>query len=147
MLTVYVSAEAGVARTAKALVRGAGEAAGEAIGDAEAVGSGEAAGEAFAFAEGDVAVCDPGPPQAAISTAAASQDVNCFIGGIMNCNADVRTGLRFRYDPAPEAGPDPHPQSNARTGTHGRLLLSVLFFVVGGILRTLNLAEVTSHLV
>src|SRR5712692_4287297 len=29
----------------------------------------------------------------------------------------------------------------------GRHLLSVLFYVVGGILRTLNLAEVTSHLV
>src|SRR5260370_36999904 len=44
-------------------------------------------------------------------------------------NANVRTALRFRYDPASEVGPDPHPQSDARTGTHGRLGLSVLFFV------------------
>ena len=151
MLTVYVSPDGWVDRTAKAPVRGTGDAAGETGGDAAAVAGGEPLGEVVgevpARAEGDAVPCEPGPPQPAMSTAAANQNVHIFTAGIMNSNAVLRTALRFRYDPASEAGPDPHPQSDARTGTHGRLGLSVLFYLGGGILRTLNLAEVTSHLV
>jgi hypothetical protein len=147
MLTTYVSPDGGVDRTAKAPVSGTGEAADEAVGEAAAVVVGELMGEVPALAEGDAPECEPGPPQPAMTRATANKNVDSFIGGIMNSNAVVRTALRFRYDPASEAGPDPHPQSDARTGTHGRLWLSVLFYVGGGILRTLNLAEVTSHLV
>src|SRR5260370_41582886 len=155
MPTVYVSPHGWVDRTAKAPVRGTGDAAGEAVveaedeavGDAAAVARAEAVGEPAPFAEGDAPACEPGTPQPAMSTATANQNVDSFTWRTPYSNANVRTALRFRYDPASEAGPDPHPQSYARTGTHGRLGLSVLFYVGGGILRTLNLAEVTSHLV
>jgi hypothetical protein len=155
MLTVYVSPDGWVDRTAKAPVRGTGDAAGEAVGaavdeavgDVAAVARGEVVGELAALAVGDAPACEPGTPQPAMSTATANQNVDSFTWRTPYSNANVRTALRFRYDPASEAGPDPHPQSNARTGTHGRLGLSVLFYVGGGILRTLNLAEVTSHLV
>ena len=151
MLTVYVSPDGGVDRTAKAPVRGTGDAAGEAPGegvdDAVAVAGGELIGELPPLAEGETGGYEPGPPQPATSRATANHDIEVFTWRTRYSNVTVRTALRFRYDPASEAGPDPHPQSNARTGTHGRLLLSVLFYVGGGILRTLNLAEVTSHLV
>src|SRR5712692_6980004 len=143
MLTVYVSPDGWVDSTANAPVRGTGDAAGETGGDAAAVEGGEPVGkvvcEVAALGEGDAPACEPGPPQPAMTWSASRRTPYS--------NANVRTALRFRYDPASEAGPDPHPQSDARTGTHGRLGLSVLFYVGGGIPRTLNLAEVTSHLV
>jgi len=119
MLTVYVSPEGGVDRTAKVPVRGTGEVAGEAVGeapgegvdDALALADGELIGELAPFAEGDAPGYEPGPPQPATSTATANHDVDIFTGGIMNSNANLRTALRFRYDPASKAGPDPHPQS------------------------------------
>jgi hypothetical protein len=86
MLTVYVSADGWVDRTAKAPVRGTGDAAGEAVGeapgegvdDAVAVADGEAVGELTAFAEGETAACEPGPPQPATSMATANNDVDIF---------------------------------------------------------------------
>jgi len=86
MLTVYVSPDGWVERTAKAPVRGTGDAAGEAVGEAEeeavgdaaAVARGEVVGELAAFAEGDAPACEPGTLQPAMSTATASNDVECF---------------------------------------------------------------------
>jgi hypothetical protein len=86
MLTVYVSPDGWVARTAKAPVKGTGDEAGEpvgeaedeAVGDAAAVARGEVAGELTAFADGEAPVYEPGPPQAAMSMATASNDVECF---------------------------------------------------------------------
>jgi hypothetical protein len=129
MVTVYVSPDGWVDRTAKAPVSGTGEATGEpageaageaedeAVGDAAAVARGEEVGELTAFAEGDVPACEPGTLQPAMSTATASNDVDSFTWRTPYSNANVRTALRFRYDPASKAGPDPHPKSTARTGT------------------------------
>jgi hypothetical protein len=86
MLTVYVSPDGWVDRTAKAPVRGTGEAAGEAVGEAPgegvedgvAVGGAELVGELTAFADGDAPANEPGPPHAAMSMATASNDVGCF---------------------------------------------------------------------
>jgi hypothetical protein len=55
--------------------------------------------------------------QLAISKPTASSDMGSFTALIMNVNAGMRTGLRFRYDPELEAGSNPHPQSFARRGT------------------------------
>ena len=74
MLTVYVSPDGGVDRTAKALVRGPGEVA----GDGAAVAGGEPAGDVPAFAEGDTPACDPGPAQPATSTANARNEIRTF---------------------------------------------------------------------
>jgi hypothetical protein len=119
MLTVYVSPEGWVARTAKAPVKGTGDEAGEAVGEAEdeavgdpeAVALGEVVGELTALAEGATNTCGVGPPQAATSTATANHDVRSFTWRTPYSNVAVRTALRFRYDPASKAGPDPHPQS------------------------------------
>jgi len=86
MLTVYVSPDGWVDRTAKAPVRGTGDAAGETGGDAAAVASGEPVdelvgeviGELPALAEGDAPACEPGPPQPAMSTATANHDADRF---------------------------------------------------------------------
>jgi hypothetical protein len=86
MLTVYVSPDGWVERTANEPVRGTGDAAGEAVGEAEdeavgdaaAVALGEVAGEMTTFAEGDVPGYEPGPPQATMIMATASNDVECF---------------------------------------------------------------------
>jgi hypothetical protein len=86
MLTVYVSPDGWVDRTANAPVRGTGDATGEAVGeaddeavgDAAAVALGEVAGELAAFAEGDAPAYEPGLPQAAMSMATANKDVECF---------------------------------------------------------------------
>jgi len=86
MLTVYVSPEGWVARTAKAPVKGTGDEPGDAVGEAEddavgdavAVARGEVVGELTALAEGDAPAYEPGPPQAAMSMATASNDVECF---------------------------------------------------------------------
>jgi hypothetical protein len=86
MLTVYVSPDGWVARTAKAPVKETGDEAGEAVGEAEdeavgdavAVARGEAVGELTAFAEGDAPAYEPGPPQAAARMATASNNVECF---------------------------------------------------------------------
>ncbi len=82
MLTVYVSPDGWVDSTANAPVRGTGDAAGETGGDAAAVAGGEPVGkvvcEVAALGEGDAPACEPGPPQPAMSTATASNDVECF---------------------------------------------------------------------
>jgi hypothetical protein len=86
MLTVYVSPDGCVDRTAKAPLRGTGEAAGEAAGDAPgegvddavAVAGGELVGEVLAFVEGDAPACWPGPAQPATSMATANNDVESF---------------------------------------------------------------------
>ncbi len=91
---------------------------------------------------------DPWPVQPAIRKATASSDVESFTGGIIYVNVTLRIGLRFRYDPASEAGTALTPRALLEeVRIDGRHLLSVLFYLVGGIPRTLNLAEVTSHLV
>jgi hypothetical protein len=119
MLTVYVPAEVGVASTANDPVSGAGvgEEAGMSVGLAEASATGEAEGDAPALAGGEARAAGPLPPHATTRNATASRNVGSFTGGIMNVNAVLRAGLRFRYDPASEAGPDPHPQGIARRGT------------------------------
>jgi hypothetical protein len=86
MLTVYVSPEGWVDRTAKAPLKGTGEAAGEPVGEAPgdavddgvAVARGEVEGDVTAFAVGDALACKPGPPQPAVSMATASSDVESF---------------------------------------------------------------------
>src|SRR5260370_38471448 len=83
MLTVYVSPEGWVARTAKAPVKGTGDGTAEAVGDAEdgaggdavVVARGDAVAELPALAEGDVPANEPGPPQAPMSMTTASNDV------------------------------------------------------------------------
>src|SRR5258708_33712300 len=80
MLTVYVSPEGWVARTAKAPVKGTGDGTAEAAGDAEdgAVGDavvvarGEAVAELTALAGGDSPAHGPAPPQAAKSRPTAN---------------------------------------------------------------------------
>jgi hypothetical protein len=86
MLTVYVSPDGWVERTAKAPVRGTGDAAGdavgeageEAVGDAAALALGEVAGEMTAFAEGDAPGYEPRPLQPVMSTATAGNNVESF---------------------------------------------------------------------
>jgi hypothetical protein len=98
-----VSPDGWVDRTAKAPVRGTGDAAGEAVGEAgdEAVGDaaavvvGEVAGEMTAFAEGDAPAYEPGLPQAAMSTATANQVVDCFTADILGVHvSEVRRIFR-----------------------------------------------------
>jgi hypothetical protein len=136
-----LSAEVVVERSAKTPVSGAGEAGPDEVGEGEEAGS----DELLAVAGGDVLALDPGTVQPAMRNTTANQDVFSFTAEIIASNEFLRIGLRFRYDPASEAGPDPHPQSPLEGVRDGRHLLSVLFYLDGGIVRTLNLAEVTSH--
>src|SRR5260370_3371658 len=73
MLTVYVSPDGWVDSTAKAPVRGTGDAAGEAGGDAAAVPGREPGGgvvwEVAALAQGGAPPGEPRPPQPRVSTA------------------------------------------------------------------------------
>jgi hypothetical protein len=126
MLTVYLSADVVVERSAKTAVSGAGEAGPDAVGEGEEDGS----DELLALAERDVLALDPGALHPAMRSATATKDVTCFTGGIIYPNEFLRIGLRFRYDPASEAGPDPHPQSSARRGTR-RTAPAVRFVLCG----------------
>ena len=67
-----------MARTPKAAVRGTGVPTGEAAGDDDAAEEDEAIGEALAFGLGEALERGPGPPQPAMSTATASNDMEIF---------------------------------------------------------------------
>jgi hypothetical protein len=109
---------------------------------------GDAAGEALGFASGDADELALLPAQLANRRPSTRKAAARLTAGIIYLNGPLRMALRFRYDPAPEAGTALTPRSLIEgVRNDGRHLLSVLFYVVGGILRTLNLAEVTSHLV
>jgi hypothetical protein len=121
---VYEAVVGRVTRTPKLPVTGGGggDVLGDAVGEASAVGDGDtsedAVAEGLACGLGDAFAWDPfPPPHAHRRTATASRDVESFMARIMEINATLRRELRFRYDPAPEAGPDPHPQGIARRGT------------------------------
>jgi hypothetical protein len=100
-----LSAEVVVERSAKTPVSGAGEAG------ADEVGEGEEAGcdDLLALAEGESLALDPGAVQPAMRNTTANQDVFSFTAGMIYRTPFLRMRLRFRYDPASEAGPDPHP--------------------------------------
>src|SRR6266849_8826260 len=130
----------GVTRTANAPVSGRGDATADAIG--------EERGELLAFVEGDAVEIEPLAPHPAMSRATANTVVERFTAGIIYSNGVLRMELLFRYHPASKQGPPLTPRSLLEgVRNDGRHLLSVLFYLVGGIVRTLNLAEVTSHLV
>ncbi|OLC24168.1 MAG: hypothetical protein AUH40_09265 [Chloroflexi bacterium 13_1_40CM_65_17] len=105
-----MSAVGGVTSTAKAPVSGAGDAPGEDAGS-------EVAGELLGFAKGDADELAPWPPQPAIRRPTTNTAAVRFTAGIIYPNVFLRWALRFRYDPAPEAGTAPHPQVVDRRGT------------------------------
>jgi hypothetical protein len=98
--------EGGVVRTANAPVSGAGDAADDEVG--------EAATELVAL--GEALAWEPWPPHPATRKANATSDAGCFTAGIIYLNGNVRTWLRFRYDPASEAGTDPSPPGHRSKG-------------------------------
>ena len=89
---------------------GAGEAAGEVAGS-------EVAGDRLGFAKGDADELAVLPAQPAMRRPTTNTDAARFTAGIIYLNATLRLALRFRYDPAPEAGTAPHPQIVDRRGT------------------------------
>jgi hypothetical protein len=123
-LIAYVGPIGRVTSTPKLPVTGGGGgdttgvALGEASGELEGDGSEDAVAEGLACGIGDVFAWDPfPPPHPDRRTATVSSNVESLMARIIKLNATLRTELRFRYHPAPEAGPDPHPQSTARRGT------------------------------
>jgi hypothetical protein len=86
---------------------------------ADEVGEGEVVRAQLAAGDGDFAVPLPGRLQAPTSNspkvprAAARNDVFTAIKG----NDTLRFGLRFRYDPAPEAGHRPSPPGHRSKGS------------------------------
>jgi hypothetical protein len=88
-------------------------------GKAEGLAEGELVRDELAAGDGEFAVPAPGRLQAAatsrpsIPTAAARKDVFTAIKG----NDTLRFGLRFRYDPAPEAGHRPSPSGHRSKGS------------------------------
>ena len=85
----------------------------------EVVAEGELVRDELAAGEGDFEVPLPGKLQADMTTthnspsAAAREDVFMAIKG----NDTLRFGLRFRYDPAPEAGHRPSPPGHRPKGS------------------------------
>src|ERR1700737_4665485 len=128
-------------RTPSALVTGAGE------------GLAEATAEGVPKREGEAAVPPvPDELQAPASAATISTSAEACPGVLMNKGNDIlRIGLRFRYDPAPEAGHRPSPPGLCSKGSRLRRMASgyPFCFIYSNWRnsRNLNLLEVASHLV
>ena len=80
--------------------------------------------DALAAGDGDFAALPgrlhaPAENTASVTSAAARREV-----GIIKANDTLRFGLRFRYDPAPEAGHLPSPSGHRSKGSRLRRIAS-----------------------